>query len=166
MRSLLLLRHAKSDWDAGEQEDHLRPLTGRGRRAAATMGRFLSAAGPLPDLALTSPTVRAEETLRIAADTGGWGCRVRVEPAFYGCGPEEALAALRQVANEEQVVMAVGHEPAWSALAGLLTGGSRLAMPTAAMARIDSEIDAWSELDLGCGVLVWLVTPRALESLR
>jgi phosphohistidine phosphatase len=61
--------------------------------------------------------------------------------------------------------MLVGHEPTWSELAGRLIGGAALDFPTAALARIDLEIETWSRADFGKGLLVWLVTPRSLEPL-
>ena len=78
MRQLLVLRHGKSDWDADYRGDHERPLASRGRRAAAAVGRFLAAAGPMPDRVLSSSAVRALSTVRLAAEAGRWPPPIRV----------------------------------------------------------------------------------------
>jgi phosphohistidine phosphatase len=62
VKTLILLRHGKSDWDSDRDADHDRPLARRGRNAAATMGLLLERAGQVPDRALTSSALRA--TLR------------------------------------------------------------------------------------------------------
>ncbi|HMF03267.1 MAG TPA: phosphoglycerate mutase family protein, partial [Acidimicrobiia bacterium] len=78
MPALILFRHGKSDWDAADAgDDRARPLARRGRKAAERMGRFLARAGQVPDVAITSPALRAAETLRLAMEGGGWSCPVR-----------------------------------------------------------------------------------------
>ena len=74
MPELLLMRHAKSDWGSGDEDDRARPLAERGRKAARRLGRFLTAAGQVPALVLSSPAVRALETARLAVAAGGWSC--------------------------------------------------------------------------------------------
>src|SRR2546421_11142351 len=87
MPGLILFRHGKSDWDADYPGgDAARPLARRGRKAAKTMGRFLARAGQVPDAAITSPAVRAEDTLRLAMEGGGWTCPARAAPSLYGGG--------------------------------------------------------------------------------
>ena len=72
-RSLYVMRHAKSDWNAGGGSDHDRPLAPRGTRAAATIGRHLAAVDQVPDFALVSSARRAQETFNLAREAGGWG---------------------------------------------------------------------------------------------
>ncbi len=161
MRSLIMLRHAKSDWRAAVGDDAERPLSKRGRRAARTMGRFLARTGELPDRALTSPALRAASTLRLAMQAGGWSCPVEACPELYS-GPEEALELIRREPDGTEVLLAVGHEPTWSSLAGALVGGARLRLPTAAMARIDFSGERWAAVEPGAGELAWLVVPSLL----
>ena len=75
MLSLILFRHAKSDWD-NNVKDHDRPLAQRGIRAAKTMGNFLAAINKVPELALTSSAKRARDTLDLAARQGNWSCSI------------------------------------------------------------------------------------------
>lgn len=163
MPALLLLRHAKSDWDAdGGPADHLRPLAKRGRRAAAALGRFLAGAEQVPDLAFTSPAARARETLELAMEAGGWSCPVREAASFYGAGSRAALAELASAPAGTELLLAVGHEPVWSELASLLIGGGRLRVPTGALLRIDLDVPDWADIGRGTGTLGWMVVPRVL----
>ena len=163
MRTLLLLRHGKADKDPSHASDHERPLTSRGREAAAMMGKFLSRIEQAPDLVVSSTAVRARDTAQKAARAGAWECEVLLEEGLYATGAAEVLATIRGLDDAAPSVMLVGHEPTWSELAGRLVGGAQLDFPTAALARIDLAIDAWSAADFGRGTLVWLVTPKTLE---
>lgn len=163
MRTLFLFRHAKADKDPAHATDHERPLTGKGKDAAATMGRYLSCLGQVPDLVVSSSAVRARDTAQRAAKAGEWKCPITLEDALYATGPREVLAFIKDLDDEARSVMLVGHEPTWSELAGRLIGGGALDFPTAALARINLEIETWSRADFGRGTLVWLVSPRSLE---
>src|SRR5947207_15865347 len=108
MPGLILFRHGKSDWDADYPGgDAARPLARRGRKAAKTMGRFLARAGQVPDAAITSPAVRAEETLRLTMDGGGWTCPARTATSLYGGGGSGLLAEIRDEAAATRVPLAV-----------------------------------------------------------
>lgn len=162
MPTLILFRHGKSDW-TGNQDDLHRPLAPRGRRGARTMGHLLSRTGQIPDAAITSPAERAFQTLRLAMEAGGWSCPVREADGFYGGEPADVLTALRREPPASRVLMAVGHEPLWSASVADLVGGGNVRMPTSAMARIDFRDMAWPDIEPGSGELIWLLTPRLVD---
>jgi phosphohistidine phosphatase len=163
MPALILFRHGKSDWDADDGgEDRGRPLARRGRKAARRMGRFLARADQVPDAAITSPAVRADDTLRLAMEGGGWTCPVRVAASLYGGGVTALLAEVQQEPDTTDVLLAVGHEPTWSSTLMALVGGGAVRFPTAALARIDLDVDRWDEVAPETGVLTWLVVPRLL----
>ena len=162
MKTLLLMRHGKSDWDASFGHDHERPLAKRGIGAAETMGRFLAAAGELPDVIITSAAVRAEQTIRLAGAAGDWGVPVCATDALYNPRPEAVLDEVRAEPDTTEKLMIVGHEPTWSGMLTLLVGGGRYPFPTAAVARIDLPAVTWADLEYGTGELRWLVTPRLL----
>jgi phosphohistidine phosphatase len=164
MKTLLLLRHAKSDWDASYAEDHERPLAKRGKKAAALIGRHLAATGQVPDRVVSSTAVRAADTVRRAIQAGGWECPVEHTEALYAASAEEVLQAVRGWQDPSDRVLLAGHEPTCSSLTGRLIGGANLHFPTAAVARIDFEVDVWSQVEVGGGTLVWLLTPKALRS--
>jgi len=126
------------------------------------MGRFLDRTDVLPDLALTSPAVRASATLRLAMAAGRWSCEIATREALYG-GVPELLGELRSVDRRIGALLVVGHQPTWSETAALLIGGGRVQMATGAIARIDLDIESWSEVAPGIGELVFLVYPRLLK---
>jgi len=162
MLSLILFRHGKSDWDAPYGTDHERPLAARGKEAARCMGRMLSRAGQTPELAVSSSALRARDTLQIAARAGDWQCGMRFESALYESSPSGILAWVRALEENPASLLLTGHEPTWSELAGALIGKGRIRVPTAAMLRIDFEIDTWQQLDFGLGQLRWLLPPKLI----
>ncbi len=162
MPILLALRHGKSDWGADYGFDADRPLAKRGRRAAKAIGRHLGEVGPEPTLALTSPAVRAHDTLERVMEAAGFECPVRTVESFYGYGTAAVLDELRGLDASPEAVLVVGHEPTWSDLIATLTG-SHVRFPTAALARLDLHAP-WAEIEPGCATLTWLVLPRDLEA--
>lgn len=163
MKTLLLLRHGKSDWDADYVDDHERPLADRGQKGARKMGRFLTTARVVPDRALTSSAVRARETLATAAEAGGWSGPARVTETLYLPSPEAVLREIQAEPDSAQTLIVVGHEPTWSALVSRFIGGGNVEMKTAAVARVDFEADRWADVAFGRGVLAFLLPPRALR---
>lgn len=164
MPALILFRHGKSDWDADYPGgDAARPLARRGRKAAKRMGKFLARAGQAPDAAISSPAVRAEDTLRLAMEGGGWSCPVRSADTLYDGGVSGLLAEVRKEPATTEVLLAVGHEPTWSEAVSAFIGGGEIDLPTAAMARIDFDVGRWGEVGPGTGVLAWIVVPRLLD---
>ena len=163
MKTILLLRHGKSDWEAEYGDDHERPLATRGQKGARKMGRFLTTARTVPDRALTSSAVRARETLATAAEAGGWTGPARVTDALYGASPGDVLREIQAEPDDADTVVVVGHEPTWSGLVSLLIGGGRVEMKTAAVARIDVEVETWADVREGRGALAFLLPPGALR---
>lgn len=159
-KRLLLFRHAKSDWHAGAMNDHERPLTKRGREAARVMGRVLAAADQLPDLVVTSSAVRARTTVELAHEAGGWTCPIETSDALYDTDAASVLEMIRELPDSTDGVLLAGHEPTWSQLASLLISGGSLRFPTAALARLDLDVDEWRDVTSACGVLVWLLQPK------
>jgi phosphohistidine phosphatase len=161
-RDLLLLRHAKSDWEAGESDDHDRPLAPRGLVAAKRVGGWIAANGLAPDLAVSSTAVRAAETARLVLRSGRLEAPLRLERRFYQASVEAMLEAIRALDDRHGSVLLVGHEPTWSALVSLLIGGGRVRVPTAGLAGIRFELASWADVEPGSGELRFLVTPKAL----
>lgn len=160
-KRLLLLRHAKSSWDDPGLTDHDRPLSPRGRRAAARIGRHLSDHGVPVTLVLCSSARRARETLERVAPPGA----VEIEPRLYGASAAELLARLRRLPEAQAVVMLIGHSPAIEELAAALaTGPDPLAgrkFPTGGLATL-TWAGTWSDLGPGKAALASFVVPREL----
>jgi phosphohistidine phosphatase len=130
------------------------------------MGRFLAKTGEeVPDLALTSPAIRAKRTLQLAARAGLWGCPVHERPALYG-DVSDLLGEIRSTSDDVRNLLLVGHEPAWSTAARLLSGAAQIRLPTASMLRLGFAVDRWSQIEEGGARIDWLVVPRLLESPR
>ncbi len=160
-KTILMLRHGKSDWQAAFSSDHGRPLAPRGERASRLMGDWIRRAKLTPDLVLTSDAVRARTTAEIAAEAGAWGCPIRLEPDFYGGSPEILLAALRDLDESTHKGLLAGHYPTWPQTIARLTGGGHARFPTAALAAI-SYGGPWRNLAVGSCELLLLVTPKVL----
>ncbi len=111
MKTLLFLRHGKSDWNADYERDHDRPLSRRGQRAASTMGRYLRALDLVPDLVLTSTATRAHGTVELAAVAGGWTCPIRTMESLYESGPDRVLEIIREAPDDADCLLLAGHEP-------------------------------------------------------
>ena len=163
MKTLLILRHAKSSWDDSALDDHERPLNARGLNDAPRMGRFVRDEQLDPGLIVSSDAVRARLTAAAIADaTGG---RLLLDPRLYHASAQEILAALGSILQDDAqhdvaTVMIVGHNPGLEVLLTQLTGEQE-ALPTAALAQIALPIDRWSDLNASTrGTLVGLWRPR------
>ncbi len=164
MKTLLLLRHGKSDWDADYVGDHQRPLMKRGRKASSKVGRFLARTNQLPELVLCSTALRTRETLELAMDAGEWtDIEVNYDNTIYHAGYDQMIRSLAALPDAVDTVMVVGHEPTTSLLAGQLIGGASLNFPTAAVARIELNLEHWKNCRSGVGTLTWHIIPRHLS---
>lgn len=133
-RTLILLRHAKSDWSGGAA-DVARPLAKRGRRQAPEAGRWLAANVDRIDLAVVSPAIRARSTWDLVAAELDVRPRTRVDDRVYAASDRELLTVVRELPDEVATVVLVGHNPGLEDLASTLTG-EWTPMPTSALAVI------------------------------
>jgi phosphohistidine phosphatase len=145
MKSLLVLRHAKSSWKDANQADHDRSLNDRGKRDAPRIGRLIADQGLHPDLILSSTAKRARSTAKRVIEGGGFSCSKQLLDEFYLAPPETYIDTLQQLPNEIERVLIIGHNPGLEALVGFLTGEHET-LPTAALVQIEFEFDAWDEL--------------------
>ena len=164
MKTLHLLRHAKSAWDQPGLSDRERPLNKRGRRDAPRMGEALAKMiEPLPVAA--SPARRAQLTLGRLCD--GWpelsALTHRTEEALYTFSVDQLLEFIRAQDDGLAALFLIGHNPALTDLVNSLGRGDYLPnLPTAGYARLVLEIDVWRELSSGCGRVEQLLFPKQL----
>jgi phosphohistidine phosphatase len=165
-RTLIVVRHAKSDWDAGAP-DHERPLNARGRREAPELGRRLAAAGLRPDLVVCSDATRAQQTWQLAASAWPDPPALRVEGRLYDASRSEVLAVVNQTPDQVTTLACVGHEPTSSAFAGVLAGAAEPEAATLLAAGLKTACAAvltfdgsWSTLEPGTARLSAVVAPR------
>jgi len=170
MKTLYLVRHAKSDWSNMRLADHDRPLNARGSRAARLMGDHLANEGIAPDLVICSTALRARQTLA-GIDTAFKQPWPRVfEPQVYGADTGSLLALIRRQDDDTHAVMMVGHNPGFQDLAITLAphgDDDDLAqlyrkLPTGAFIEIELDITSFSDIAPGCGTLRRFVRPKSL----
>jgi phosphohistidine phosphatase len=145
MKTLLLLRHAKSSWKHPELADHDRPLNQRGKRTAPLMGELLQDEDLIPDLILCSSAVRAHTTALLVAKSCAYAGEIKRIRKLYLAEPKTYVDVLRQVAEVHVRVLVVGHNPGLEVLIKALTGEA-MAMPTAALAQVELSLQRWSDL--------------------
>ncbi len=143
MRRLVLMRHAKSDWENARLSDHERPLNDRGRRVAPKMGRFLRDQGIQPEVVLASTAVRVQQTLDLVTEKWNPSPEVLTERSLYLADLSGLLAQVRGLHDSWNEVMFVGHNPGISQLASALAKQS-IDMPTACVAVLVSEQSEWT----------------------
>ena len=163
MKTLLVLRHAKSSWDDSSLDDHERPLNARGERDAPRMGRLVRKKRLPVELIISSDARRAQMTAQAMADAAGYRGQLLLDPRLYHASPTEILAALRSAVKQNiAAVMIVGHNPGLEDLVAQLTGKAE-GLPTAALVQIDLPIDRWADLTTSTrGTLVGLWRPKEL----
>ena len=163
MKTLLLLRHAKSSWKQADLADHDRPLNKRGKQSAPRMGALLREADLVPDLILCSTAVRAHKTAQLVAEACGYTEELKQTRQLYHAEPQEYIEVLRQMTEEHVRVLVVGHNPGLEMLVEELTSVAEV-MPTAALAQLEIPVERWSDLDLNTECkLVNLWRPGELE---
>jgi phosphohistidine phosphatase len=163
MKTLLILRHAKSSWKQEGLTDHDRPLNKRGKRDAPRMGKLLRESGLAPDLIISSTAKRARKTASKVAKKCEYQGVIELTGELYLAPPQDYLRVLRNVPDDYSRVMVVGHNPGLEELLSVLTG-TRTQLPTAALAQVDLPIDRWQELDGAVeGELCDLWLPRELD---
>ncbi len=167
VRTLYVLRHAKSTWNQLELADHERPLAPRGRRAARALAGRMERLGISPKVVLCSTATRARETLEALAPALAAGVQVCLEDDLYAAGVEELLIRLHRLPDSETAVLLVGHNPGLQDLVLELCGDGdpdeldrlREKFPTCALATLTVENCSWAELTAGSAVLRSLLVP-------
>ena len=170
MKTLTLLRHAKSGWDDPVTRDFDRPLNRRGRRAARTVGAEMRKLGLAFDRVLASPARRVVETLEEVAETFG-PIEPEYEQRLYLATTETLIELLRATDESVERLLLVGHNPGMECLALALSGGSENALrgeielnyPTGTLAEIALDVEGWWQVDGGCGKITRFIRPRDLD---
>ncbi len=157
MKTLLLMRHAKSSWEDESLKDHDRPLNRRGRNAAPRMARWARHQDCLPDQIISSTALRALSTAQLFVDHSQPSIELLTDKRLYHAAPEDMAEVSRELAIDADCLMLVGHNPGMQSFVSALTGEWE-SMPTAALARIAVPIDQWLEFQVSddCELLdIW-----------
>ena len=163
MRTLYLLRHAKSSWKDESLVDFERPLAGRGRHACETVAGLIRDDAIEFDLLLSSTALRARETIERVRQQAKLRTELRFDERIYEATVDRLLTVVSEIENDRKSVLLIGHNPGFEELLHLLTGES-LRMPTACLAKIKLKISKWSDAAESQGTLEWLVTPKELQT--
>lgn len=155
MLRLVVMRHAKSDWDAGASTDHERPLNERGRREAPVVGKELAKLGYAPALVISSDSKRTTETLELARPF--WpAAEVRFSRDLYHAGIGEVRQAVASVPPEITTLLVLGHNPGWESMVSQLSG-AHVELKTSHAAVLESDAATFAEA-LASGKKMKLVT--------
>jgi phosphohistidine phosphatase len=161
MKNLIVIRHAKSNWDDPSLADIDRPLNKRGLRDAPFMGGVLKFRDAVPDLIVTSPARRALETARlIAREVGCAPEAIDIRRSLYLADLPVLAETVRGVDDSRSRVYLIGHNPEFSELVEYLTGKSVGTLPTCGVASIEFKVDSWGHIMAGSGRLAWLDHPK------
>ena len=180
MKTLGLLRHAKSDWQDARARDFDRPLNDRGRRGAPIMGKHIRdydvSHGLRWDRILASPAVRSAQTIELAAVGAGMdanhGFAVNWDRRIYLASSATLLDLLREQDDKAASILLVGHNPGLEDLifdlvpddgSSPLRDSVEVKFPTASFAVMELDVVRWEDLDERCARLVHLMRPRDLE---
>ena len=145
MKTLTVMRHAKSSWDPSGLSDRERPLNKRGERDAPVMGRRVADAGIRPSLILSSPAVRAWTTARIVAQEINYPLEfLQRENSLYLADVEDILQVLAEQDDGFNNIMLFGHNPGLTRFANFLVPGITDNLPTAGIVSVELETDSWS----------------------
>jgi phosphohistidine phosphatase len=174
MKSVLLLRHAKSDWGNMDLADFDRPLAKRGLKDAPRIGRVIADYDSVPDLILASPARRARQTTKMVAKACGYRKSISWQDSFYGGDSDDLIAALQHLPNSVEQAMLVGHNPTMEdTVSTLLLGYDAVwerdftvRIPTAGLICLDLAVEDWPDLEPGDAILRWFLIPRLIKAIE
>lgn len=167
MKTLLLMRHGKSDWSNTTVIDADRPLAKRGIKDSKRISRALVRFDHTPDMVVCSPALRATQTAGVVSEECRLSRPVVLEESLYPGGTEEMLNIIRRFPPEIERPLIIGHNPAVEETAGgLLTGGKSdgITFPTAALLCILCGSPEWRSFDPDACSLLWFLIPRLLKA--
>ena len=162
MKSIILFRHGKSDWEKIYKLDSDRPLAKRGIKSSKKMGLYLSKINQIPNKVICSTAVRAKCTLEAALLSGKWDSKIEFDENIYLCSLKKFLSILKLQNSKYDLICFIGHEPTFSLLLNQISPIKISKFPTGAMARINFNIGEWKKIKLCLGTVDWLVKPKEL----
>ena len=162
MKSVILFRHGKSNWNAIYDKDYERPLAERGILASKKMGIYLAEKNEIPDLVISSPAIRTQNTAKLAIEAGAWDTvtTFTLSDSLYLASQYTIISLLSKQKEIFSSICIVGHEPSMSSFINNQTNQRNSKYPTCTMAMINFDIDHWSEIKKRKGTLMWLKRPK------
>ena len=161
MKTLYLLRHAKSSWNDSSLRDFDRPLNDRGRESAERIGKRLASEKLNAPLLICSPALRARETAEIVLKSSKLRAEERFDERIYEASLRDLTQVISDIPDDWEVTILIGHNPGFEEFLAFLTCEARR-MPTCALAKIRIDVASWGEVRTGEGTLEWFTTPKEL----
>lgn len=166
MKTIVLARHAKSDWTQG-LPDRERPLNHRGTADAPMMGKLLAAYGFQPDIVLSSPATRAKTTAQMVVQQLPSPPRIQIEDQIYHDGPGTIIGLIQDLPDEHDSVMLFGHNPTTEHIASyLLQMRGGIVVPTCGMVCIEMSCNKWKQISPLFGNLKWFLIPKLVKKFK
>ena len=161
MKTIYLVRHAKSSWQYPDLDDFERPLNKRGRKSLLIMGKILNNLKVAPDLIISSPATRAAITARVIADMINYPSnRIQYTEAIYLSGQATLLNVIKEINDSVKKAMLVGHNPGLTDLANYISDQRIDNIPTCGVFCVDLEIKSWSKIDGQSGKIIFFEFPK------
>lgn len=166
MKTLYIVRHAKSSWANPTQEDFDRPLNERGKRDAPRMGKRLHEKNILPDLMITSAAKRARSTAKRVAKALKFPKQgIKKEPKLYHAGDELILKTVQNLKDKHNIVMIFGHNPGLTDFVNSFQDDEFDIdnIPTCGVVAFQLSIDSWKDATWGKGKMLFFDYPKSRE---
>ena len=163
MKTLLIMRHAKSAYPLEISDDFARPLNKRGRADLPRIARLLAAYGPRPEVVLASAAHRAYQTATGLVESLGLPASVLyLDDALYLASPSTLTQAAAGLPDSAQTSLIIAHNPGLEEWICELTG-AHIHLPTAGLAAVELSIHSWKEISRGH--LLYFVVPRLVKAI-
>ncbi len=161
MKTLYLIRHAKSSWSF-DMNDHDRPLGKRGRKDVLKMGQHLSEHQPRPEVLISSTASRAFYTaLHICDKMGIDEGQIKLNKDLYHAGANEILSVIKKSPNCEKLAL-FGHNPGFTSVTNALANLNLDNIPTCGIVGINFNMRFWEDVDFGKGMLSFFYFPKGI----
>ena len=164
MKTLYIVRHAKSSLDVPDISDFDRPLNERGKRDAPRMAKRLKEKRVNPYLMLSSPAKRALSTCKRFAEVLGYGKdKIKTERSLYHADEDGILAVIREVKDKHHVLMIFGHNPGLTDFVNQLSNQDNFIgnIPTCGIVSFTFNVDHWQDIDFGKGRFIFFDFPKS-----
>jgi phosphohistidine phosphatase len=162
VKTLFIVRHAKSSWDDSSLTDFSRPLNERGEKDAPRMGKRLKEKEITVDLMISSPAERAIKTCEAIAKVLEYPKeKIREEKKLYHAGADQILEIVKSIKEPHDVVMIFGHNPGLTEFANHLLNQAIMNIPTAGVVAGKLKIETWKEIAFGCGEMLFFDFPKS-----
>ena len=166
MKTLILVRHAKSSWDNIELTDIKRPLNERGIKDAPFMGEILNKQAVIPGLIISSPAERVMSTAKIIAEKINYPkSKIEINEHIYRASYRDLYKVVKHLNDKLTIVLLVGHNPELTDFLSSLTNAYVDDIPTTGICTIELNISEWSEISEGCGKMISFEYPKKYSKL-